>query len=63
MWFDMAIPTFLFICFLWLISKVFDTSSRPPTKKEVDDFIKLLNKVEEESRKRNQEYLRKIGKL
>lgn len=63
MWFDMAIPTLLFIGFCWLISKVFDTSSRPPTKKEVDDFMKLFKKVQEENRKNAQEHLRKIGKL
>lgn len=60
---DSVFPVLMIIGFFWLISKIFDTSSLPPTKKEVDDFIKLLNEVEEESRKRDQEYLRKIGKL
>lgn len=60
---DSVFPVLMIIGFFWLISKIFDTSSLPPAKKEVDDFIKLLNEVEEENRKNAQEHLRKIGKL
>lgn len=60
---DSVFPVLMIIGFFWLISKIFDTSSLPPTKKESDDFAKLLNEVAEENRKRAQEHLRKIGKL